>query len=274
MGGNPGCDLAIMTFSMVFLRFLKIPFYLYIAMASPLIGISASGLHASFYLGWSKTLLFFLVTLILSMFLETFGVATGLLYGEYHYTYRLGPLFLGHTPYLIPLTWFMMLYPSYVIATVISRRLRIENSFNRQLIIAGIGGLVMTAWDLVLDPVMVIQEHWVWDEVGKYFGIPFQNFLGWWITGFIILMMFLWVKSRLKDDVWQPQQELERLAILIYMIIGFGNIAGAMISGLWGPAFIGFSVMLFWAVVSWRSLSKDPYAKVDKVVDASRGYSS
>jgi uncharacterized membrane protein len=34
----------------------------------------------------------------------------------YHYTALLGPKFLGLVPYLIPAAWFMMNYPSFVIA--------------------------------------------------------------------------------------------------------------------------------------------------------------
>ena len=43
-------------------------------------------------------------------------MATGWVYGPYHYTDQLGPKFLGLVPYLIPVAWFMMSYPSFVIA--------------------------------------------------------------------------------------------------------------------------------------------------------------
>jgi len=61
----------------------------------------------------------------------------------YHYTDKLGAKFLGLVPYLIP---------------------------------AAVGGLVMTAWDVVMDPIMVAGGHWVWDVNGAYHGIPLQNF--------------------------------------------------------------------------------------------------
>jgi uncharacterized membrane protein len=51
-----------------------------------------------------------------SLLFESVGVATGLVYDPYHYTNKLGPLFLGLVPYLIPMAWFMMSYPSFVIA--------------------------------------------------------------------------------------------------------------------------------------------------------------
>ena len=48
----------------------------------------------------------------------------------------------------------------------------------------------MTAWDLSLDPLMVASGHWVWDVKGVYFGVPLQNFWGWWLTAFIVFIIY------------------------------------------------------------------------------------
>ncbi len=45
-------------------------------------------------------------------------VRTGLVFGAYHYSDMLG-IKLGHVPVLIPLGWFMMIYPSRVVAKAI-----------------------------------------------------------------------------------------------------------------------------------------------------------
>jgi uncharacterized membrane protein len=39
--------------------------------------------------------------------------------------------------------------------------------------------LAMTAWDVVMDPIIVTSDHWVWAAQGAYYGIPLQNFCGW-----------------------------------------------------------------------------------------------
>lgn len=111
----------------------------------------------------------------------------------------------------------------------------------------------MTSWDFVLDPVMVKQEHWVWDTVGQYFGIPLQNFWGWWLTSFLILVIYQWVISRLERGEYSHPSQHEWMSVLIYITIGFGNIAGAAITGLWGPALIAGSAMVFWSVAAWIS---------------------
>ena len=88
----------------------------------------------------------------------------------YHYTAALGSKFLGLVPYLIPVAWFMMSYPSFVIAD------RLVPSgwqrWQRILSVAAVGGLVKTAWDMIMDPIMVAGGNWVWDVKGAYFGIP------------------------------------------------------------------------------------------------------
>jgi putative membrane protein len=57
--------------------------------------------------------------------------------------------------------------------------------------VATIGGLVMTAWDPVMDPAMVAGGNWVWDKDGAYFGIPLQNFWGWWLTILTTFALYL-----------------------------------------------------------------------------------
>lgn len=243
--------LTTMTGSMILLRLTQHPAYLWLAMASPAAGVVTSALHGWFTLGRKNIGIFFLVTVSGSLLLETFGVATGLLYGPYHYTYRLGPLFLGLTPYLIPITWFMMLYPAYIMSWIITNHLPINHQIINRLVTASIGGLIMTSWDLVLDPVMAKQSHWIWETEGIYFGIPLQNFFGWWLTSFIILYIYETICSRKSPVRHNLEMKTGFISIWIYAIIGFGNIAGAAITGLWGPALIAAGAMGFWVVIAW-----------------------
>ena len=74
--------------------------------------------HASVALGMRLTLAFFAITTVTSWTFEEVSVLTGLVYGPYHYTATLGP-WLGSLPVLIPLAWFMLVYPSYVVANLI-----------------------------------------------------------------------------------------------------------------------------------------------------------
>lgn len=76
--------------------------------------------HAAYALGWRRTLAFFALAAAISWTYEQVGVETGLIYGKYHYTDALGPK-LGHVPIIIPVAWFMMIYPSYIIANLVTK---------------------------------------------------------------------------------------------------------------------------------------------------------
>jgi hypothetical protein len=121
------------------------------------------------------------------------GVATGLIYGAYHYTELLGPK-LGHVPLLIPLAWFMMIYPSYVIVNLIAdgAPTGTRGGPGRALWLALLSGMVMSAWDLVMDPLLsgVVMQAWVWEQGGAYFGVPVRNFAGWLLTTFTVYLLY------------------------------------------------------------------------------------
>ena len=145
--------------------------------------------HSSTRLGWQKALLLLGLTFAVSLFFESVGVATGLIYGPYHYTDKLGYKFLGLVPLLIPIAWFMMSYPSFIIASRLIPGGK--NIWAWRLSVAAVGAVIMTAWDLAMDPMMVAGEHWVWEVEGAYFGIPLQNYWGWWLTIFVTFILFL-----------------------------------------------------------------------------------
>ncbi len=64
--------------------------------------------------------LFFGLSFVISFIMEELGVRTGLIFGPYHYSDMLGPK-VSNVPVLIPLGWFMMIYPSWVVARAILR---------------------------------------------------------------------------------------------------------------------------------------------------------
>lgn len=111
--------------------------FIYSAIVSPLLGryialpiipggISATVIfmmlfsifHACYMLGWRHAMAFLILTIAISWLYEQVGVQTGLIYGHYHYTDRLG-MKIGSVPAVIPIAWFMMAYPSYMIANLI-----------------------------------------------------------------------------------------------------------------------------------------------------------
>jgi putative membrane protein len=211
-----------------------------------LTGFAFALLHAGQREGWWRALRLVALVFIVSLLFESIGVVTGWVYGPYHYTNKLGPLFFGLVPFLIPVAWFMMSYPSFVISDwlVPSGWKR----WQRLLSVAAIGGLMMTAWDLTMDPVMVAGGNWVWDTQGVYFGIPLQNFWGWWLTIFTTFALYLWLFSK---GAKPADARFDRLALESYLVTGLGIVIASLVTGAGNLALIGFFVMLPWAIAGW-----------------------
>ena len=219
-----------------------------------LTGFAFALLHAGQREGWGRALCLLTLVFGISLLFESVGVATGLVYGPYHYTDQLGPKFLGLVPYLIPVAWFMVSYPSFVIADWL-----VPSNWNpyragrwpRLLCVAALGGLVMTAWDLIMDPIMVAGGHWVWDVQGAYFGIPVQNFLGWWLTVFTTFVLYLWLFGK---SAQPARASFDRLALGSYLVTALGLIIAMLLSGVDNLALIGFFAMLPWAILDWLKM--------------------
>ena len=213
-------------------------------------------LHGSLRLGWRKALLLLGLTFGVSLLFESVGVATGWVYGPYHYTDKLGPLFLGLVPYLIPVAWFMMTYPSYVIATRLAPAFK--SVWAWRLWVAAVGALVMTAWDLAMDPMMSAGGHWIWEVAGAYFGIPLQNYWGWWLTVFVTFMLFLTlgrVTNKFVTTINHRSHDFnryERLAIVSYTLTALSSITIDLRYGLGGAGMVGLFAMLPWVILSWQ----------------------
>lgn len=197
--------------------------------------------HAAYVLGWRYTLAFFGITVAVSWSYEHVGVETGLIYGAYHYTDALG-LKLGHVPIIIPLAWFMMIYPSYIIANLIGSgrlmmRAKKKNNNNNSrtplvqiLWLSFLSAVIMTAWDLVVDPYLSgpTERAWIWEEDGggQYFGIPLHNFGGWLITTFTIYFLFRLLSER-KFQVYSRRPLTT--PIILLPLIGYGTMMVANI---------------------------------------------
>ncbi|HVS63444.1 MAG TPA: carotenoid biosynthesis protein [Thermoanaerobaculia bacterium] len=202
----------------------KVPFMLLV----PIFALF-SLLHAGFVLGWRHAFLFFALSAVISLGSELIGTETGLIFGRYHYTDVLGPKLFGEVPIVIPLTWFLMIYPSYLIANlIVEGRLLAQGRRLAHLVsMAFLGALVMTAWDLTLDPYMVsFEKAWVWDQPGSYFGIPIHNYVGWLATTFVVMLLYrLLERRRPPRPIGGPSRWLAAAPLATYGFMSIGDVA-------------------------------------------------
>jgi putative membrane protein len=179
--------------------------------------------HAFYMLGWRRASAFFFLSLVISFGFEYVGVKTGWIFGHYHYTDVLNPKILETVPFVIPLAYFMVIYPSYMMCNLIIRG-RPTGKFQGWAVIllsSLLTSMIMTSWDLTMDPVMVHDvKAWVWERSGEYFGVPFHNFCGWLITVFVISAIFRFIEQ---VDRF-PMRPLGRghKTIILMPLLGYG----------------------------------------------------
>ena len=183
--------------------------------------IRAAGIYRSTFMA-AKVLL-------LTWAIEAIGAATGFPFGSYSYTDHLQPQLLG-VPLLIPFAWLMMLPPSWAVAQRLSRS-------KGRLLFSALSALAFTVWDLFLDPQMVKWDLWLWSGSGGYFGIPWTNFAGWFLSSLLI------------TAVVRPVSLPERPLVLIYSLTCLMETAGLILFwNLKGPALFGFVGMGIFAL--------------------------
>jgi uncharacterized membrane protein len=178
--------------------------------------------HAGLTRGWRATAAFFVLAATISWCFEQVGVATGLIYGPYHYSAMLGAK-LGYVPVVIPLAWFMMIYPAWCVARVLlSESDRSPFSwppFSWPALLANAvtAAMIITAWDVVMDPGMAQSGNWIWERGGAYFGVPLRNYAGWLLTTVTIYLTAGLAMARLKSSkIETPTRWFAALPIAIY----------------------------------------------------------
>lgn len=214
--------------------------------------------HAVWSLGGRHTLIFLGLTFGISLLFESVGVATGWVYGPYHYTDQLGLKIFGLVPAIIPIAWFMMIYPAHVLVEHLTGARR-GSTLWQTAWLAGLSALAMTAWDLVMDPTMVASGHWVWEVEGNYFGVPAQNYAGWLVTTFLIYLLYRLYARQRRPHGWGPtSRRFQLLPLMAYTVTWLGDVAIAWEMGWTGPAVAGFFGMGAFALLGlgkalWRA---------------------
>ena len=50
---------------------------------------------------------------------------------------------------------------------------------------------ILVMWDMSIDPASSTVKHeWIWQEGGSYFGVPFSNFLGWFLCVYTVFQFW------------------------------------------------------------------------------------
>jgi len=216
---------------------LRLPGALLFVHLSTLLLFVFSLTHAVRRLGPARAATLLTLVFSVSVLSEGLGVLTSWIFGPFHYTDRLGPKLLGLVPLVIPLAWFMMAYPSLVIAERLLRPNWDRPSSARPAGLALLAAVILTVWDVGMEPLMVLNGHWAWETEGAYYGIPLQNFLGWLATAFCFYFVYGLIAPRLAGPGDRPRVERDDgLAILAYALMGVNTLVFNLSRAQWAAA--------------------------------------
>ena len=155
----------------------------------------------------------------LSFFSEHMGTGYGIPFGGYGYTGLLGAKLGGRVPALIPLSWFLMSLPAWIMA-----RSAFPAAAWRRV---AVGALLLVAWDLALDPAMsALTPYWIWEESGPYYGMPWVNLFGWFVTGAAIMTVLELLDRRLGLDALPARWMAAYYLVVLLMPLGMLLAAG------------------------------------------------
>ena len=215
------------------------------------LGALAGLLHAAGRLGARRALLIFVLGFGISLASELSGTGTGYPFGPYSYSGLLGYKIGGLVPFNIPTSWFFMLYASLAIC---GRVLRATDDGWSRWRWAVVAGLVLTAWDVSMDPAMVRTAHWIWHLAPEaqqtalqrvfvsdlFYGMPLSNWLGWLLTGTVVARVMLAI---VPPSAWARLVAPSRFPLALYAVNGVLPLTICARYGMWWALVLGFAAM-------------------------------
>jgi uncharacterized membrane protein len=223
-----------------------------------LLGAIAVSFYAWQHLGQRRWLGFMLPAIGLSLASELLGTSTGFPFGAYAYLSGLGYKIAGLVPFTIPLSWFYMGLCCFVLARVSLEQTKLP-LWVQQLGGIGLGAMLLTAWDFVLDPAMSQTPYpfWEFSEPGIFFGMPYRNITGWLGTGmaFMTIATLIWGKLPLK--LHRKQLNTPLAIYLINFAFGAAITLTQLDPRFWVMMLLGLGFGVIPAVVMWKATPVD-----------------
>jgi len=181
-------------------------------------------IHGAIFYRPRGILTFIALCLVVGNILENVGVLTGFPFGRYYFTDLMGPKLFA-VPILLGLAYVGMSYLSWTLARLILGDMSGGVSGAHVVTLPLVASFIMVAWDFSQDPVWsTILRAWIWRQGGAYFGVPVSNFLGWYLTVYVVFQLFaLYLRDRAINPDPVPYRYW-RIAVAFYAICAAGNV--------------------------------------------------
>ena len=117
--------------------------------------------------------------------------------------------------------------------------------------------MILTVFDVVLDPGAVLLGFWQYNGGGRFYGVPMSNFAGWLVSGLIGSAILDGLIAYFKPLLPTPMQLATSAILIVFFWSMIATFGGLEIPGLIGVAV--FALLIY-------SYSRFTYAFDDKIV--------
>ncbi|MBM3315141.1 carotenoid biosynthesis protein, partial [candidate division WOR-3 bacterium] len=202
------------------------------------------------FLGIKRALWFLALGLVVSFVAEYLGTNFGAIFGTHWFSRardlraQVSMMLPGRVPLAVVLTWYGMLYLTFLTSVYLVRARPAEVSAFATAPLAA--GFLMTIWQLTAGPVAVAQGMMGFVNRGFYHSVPLSSFVGWFVTTLFILLFFQIVEPGAADAerFHQPGQRLATLAFVLFGAQLLYGALGCFRLNFTGAAWLGVSVFL------------------------------
>ncbi|MDP1603341.1 MAG: carotenoid biosynthesis protein [Legionella sp.] len=239
-----------------------------IPIASVLTFFLAMFLHGNERYGLKNIIIFFVITWVVSHFFEAMSIQIGFPFGYYHYDKMPGPR-IAEVPILIMLAYFGTGYASWILSNVLLNQYNKKLAGHQIFLVPLIATFIMVIWDLCMDPIAsTVGSLWVWRDGGSYFGVPLQNYFGWFLVVYIVFQLFAVYIA--KYDNYYPARSAVFAskifwmeAVAVYAVQALSQLTNPITQtdhmDIYGPmVLVTIFSMVFIVLISWIKIYTDP----------------
>ena len=166
---------------------------------------------------------FIVISCICILFIEDYALKTGIIFGQYTFTDYFGYRITPRLPLLVIILWQSLLFPAFSLSYFVINNFIRSSGYGKMILQIILASLLITGFDIISEPIAVLYGHQLWhhvayfsnncdsytpqpdwvystlDDVASkhhqwnyyyYYGIPLQNFFGWFLTSMFIYILF------------------------------------------------------------------------------------
>lgn len=193
-------------------------------------------------------LLFFTWSALLAWAAESYAI----LYQPFGaYEFRLtSSLNIGIIPVFVLISWPFFIYSGYAVSNslLIWKNKPLPHTTNNKwkslLLLVFLDAFLVTAMDLVIDPIQQYEKLWIWKEGGVFYGVPLGNFIGWFLVTALSTLVYRTYYYFQPQAFEPPKKSTLIIPVLLYLLIALFYVYSAYrLEGL-DLALIGALAML------------------------------